>query len=211
MATKKTVTTKTTANKAGSLPAAPKPAIMVDLAGCATAQEEALVSIETTKELANKIVKQLYGAKVVIGDLRNCAYAQAFRDAMTGKVSAKTGKAYTLASIKNMLSAIRQAVKTGKPVDWNASRTKAKTAPKTTGTVKGTSTTAKSSVSKADTKAGDVATTETLSTTEDKVLVQLRNALTICQSAKEARFDLPKMTTELQKLITLVELGTPKT
>ena len=211
MATKKTITTKTTANKAGNTPEAPKPVIMVELATCATAQEEALLSLETTKELANKIVKQLYGAKVVIGDLRTCAYAQAFKDAMTGKVSAKSGKAYTLASIKNMLSAIRQAVKTGKPVDWNASRTKAKTAPKTTGTAKGTSTVNKSSVSKADTKAGDVATTETLSTTEDKVLVQLRNALTICQSAKEARFDLPKMTTELQKLITLVELGTPKT
>lgn len=147
------------------------PSIMSDLASAKYMQDQAVSLQETSKEIAQSVIASLRDAKVSIGSLKTCAFAQAFRDAMCEKVSPKSGKAYSAGAISNMLSAIREAVKTGKAIDWNKSRTNAKTTPKADA-VQGTNTVG--NVAPEDTKPSAVTTTtEDIKTNREKIAIML--------------------------------------
>ena len=63
---------------------------------------------------------------VTIGSLKTCAMAQFFRDTLCSMTNPITGKAYSEGTASNYLSAMRSAIKTGKPLDLNKSRSDAK-------------------------------------------------------------------------------------
>ena len=158
--------------------------VMGMLAESRVMQDQALSLSESSKELAIKAVAMLRDAKVVIGSLKTCAFAQAFRDDMLARISPKTGKPYAEGSISNMLSAIRDAIKTGKAIDWNKSRTNAKAKPEV---VKGTNT--KSNVAPEDTKPSAVTTTEAEKTPAEKMLPMLQSVLALAQGDETAKYN----------------------
>lgn len=159
--------------------------VMGQLAESRAMLDQAISLQESSKELALKAIGELRAAKVIVGDLRKCAYAQAFRDAMLAK-TAPSGKPYAAGSISNMLSAIREAIKTGKAIDWNKSRTKAKAKPKAD-TVKGTNT--KGNVAPEDTKPSAVTTTEAEKTPAEKMLPMLQSVLALAQGDETAEYN----------------------
>lgn len=83
---------------------------------------------DTIAVTSRDVMARLVKTKVTIGDLRVCAIAQFFRDTLCSMINPGTKKPYTKEAASNYLSAIRTAIKTGKPLDLNSSRTKAKAA-----------------------------------------------------------------------------------
>lgn len=83
---------------------------------------------DTIAVTSRDVMARLVKTKVTIGDLRVCAIAQFFRDTLCSMINPGTKKPYTKEAASNYLSAIRSAIKTGKPLDLNSSRTKAKAA-----------------------------------------------------------------------------------
>ena len=68
--------------------------------------------------------------KMAFGTIKqNCANALFFRDMMRTLTSPKTGQPYTDGVIANYMSAIRSALKSGKPLELNTSRADAKSKP----------------------------------------------------------------------------------
>lgn len=157
--------------------------------------ETAVIAAETSKELANEAMVTLRKHKVKVGYLnKKCAAALAFSDAMTNRVSPKSGKPYTKQSISNMLADIRHALDNGKPLVWNYSRkTDAKDKP-----AGQASTPAKKDKAKLAEGKSDL-------TTREKVLVQLENCVTILQNSDDADFDVPEILADIQALIQSLE------
>lgn len=83
---------------------------------------------DTIAVTSRDVMARLVKTKVTIGDLRVCAIAQFFRDTLCSMINPGTKKPYTKEAASNYLSAIRSAIKTGKDLDLNVSRTKAKAA-----------------------------------------------------------------------------------
>lgn len=149
---------------------------------------------ETSAIMLNNAVNKLRSLGVVIGALgrkpgTGCPYAEFYRDTMTAKVSPKTGKPYTPETIRNLLTTLRDAIKTGaKVTDTNKSRAKAK------------STKASAKQSKPAKK------TEAPKTTCDKIREQLNNALMIVRAdEKPEGFDPVAVTKAIGAVLALLK------
>ena len=112
-----------------------KPAVSKSTAAAVNTAKECIIVLaqlvqekDTIAVTSRDVMAKLVKTKVTIGDLRVCAIAQFFRDTLCSMVNPGTKKPYTAQAASNYLSAIRTAIKTGKDLDLNTSRTKAKAA-----------------------------------------------------------------------------------
>lgn len=110
-----------------------KPAVSKSAAAAVETAKSCLVEIAQSvlvKDATQLAVKTAFTkfAKtgVTIGSLKTCAMAQFFRDTLCSMTNPITGKAYSEGTASNYLSAMRSAIKTGKPLDLNKSRSDAK-------------------------------------------------------------------------------------
>lgn len=91
---------------------------------------QGIVASQTSALIIKQAFEDFRKTKLVFGTIKqNCANALFFRDTMRSLISPKTGQPYSEGVIANYMSAIRAALKSGKPLELNTSRAEVKSKP----------------------------------------------------------------------------------